>query len=152
MARNIKRDSEKSTNSQPQSGAPRHGDMFPVKVPPVSGNWHPRAKALYRSLKTSGQSAYYQNSDWEMARIACDLLTICYEAKGPGGVPTPFYKCTMMVAEINEMLKQLGATEGARRTAMRVELDVPLPDEESAEEKALASFYANLTSPQAAKG
>lgn len=144
MARNIKRDSEKSTNSQPQSGAPRHGDMFPVKVPPVAGDWHPRAKALYRALKSSGQSVYYQNSDWEMARIACDLLTLCYKQN--------FYKCTMMVAEINEMLKQLGATEGARRTAMRVELDVPLPDEESAEEKALATFYANLTSPQASQG
>lgn len=145
MARNIKRDSEKSTNSQPQSGPPRHGDMHEVKIPPVASSWHPRAKALYRSLKTSGQSAYYQNSDWEMARIAMDLLTICYEAKGPGNVPAPFYKCTMMMAEIHDILKQLGVTEGARRSAMRVELDVPQPAEESEEDRALAENYANLS-------
>lgn len=140
----IKRDNEKSTKHQPKSGAPRHNAMRPVRIPAAKKEWCKEARDLYNSLKSSGQSDYYQNSDWQMARIACDLLTLCYEAKGPGGVPQPFYKCTMLVAEINNMLTQLGATEGARRQSMRVELDVVTPEEESPEQAAQNDYAEAL--------
>lgn len=132
----IKRDNEKSTKHQPKSGAPRHNTMRPVRIPAAKKEWCKEARDLYNSLKSSGQSDYYQNSDWQMARIACDLLTHCYKQN--------FYKCTMMLAEINEMLKQLGATEGARRQSMRVELDVVTPVEESPEQAAQNAYAAEL--------
>ena len=132
----IKRDNEKSTKHQPKSGAPRHNAMRPVRIPAAKKEWCKEARDLYNSLKSSGQSYYYQNSDWQMARIACDLLTHCYAMN--------FYKCTMMLAEINEMLKQLGATEGARRQSMRVELDVVTPEEESPEQAAQNEYAEAL--------
>lgn len=134
----IKRNSDKTSRSQPLSGAPRVGEMWDVKIPPMKGDWHPRAKMLYRSLKSSGQSVYYQNSDWAMAVVACDLLSHCYEMN--------FYKCTMMLAEINTILTQLGVTEGARRQSMRVELELPVEEEMSEEEQTLLEYEALLDS------
>jgi hypothetical protein len=110
--------------------------MRDVKIPAGNKDWHPRAKALYASLKTSGQSDYYQNSDWQIALIACDLLSYCYGVN--------FYKCTMLLAEINTMLTQLGVTEGARRQTMRVELEFPVEEEQSAEENAIDEVAALL--------
>lgn len=132
----IKRNGDKTSRSQPLSGAPRTGEMRDVKIPRGDPDWHPRAKALFASLKSSGQSDYYQNSDWQIALIACDLLSYCYKVN--------WYKCTMLLAEINTMLTQLGVTEGARRQTMRVELEFPVEEEQSAEENAIDEVAALL--------
>ena len=117
-----KRDAERTRRGDPVSGVARHGEARPVKIPPVDGNWHKRAKELYRSLKTSGQSDYFQDSDWAYARILCDYLTRWYESPR-----------AMDGANIEQMMSKLGMTEGARRQVLRVELDLPeeeLPDAE----------------------
>jgi len=46
-----------------------------VKPPPAKSNWHPGARALYRSLIDSGQSDLYEPSDWAAARVAATVLT-----------------------------------------------------------------------------
>lgn len=130
----IKRDSSKTSTSQPLSGKPRHGEMRSVKVPAAKREWCVEAKAWYNSLKTSGQSDYFQNSDWQLARICGDLLTYVYKEK--------FVKCTMMIVEISSIMDKLGTSEGARRQTMRVELDLPVPVEQTEEQK-YADVYAN---------
>lgn len=46
-----------------------------VEVPPVHEGWHGLAKSFYRSLIASGQSRYYEPSDWALAQLACHLLS-----------------------------------------------------------------------------
>lgn len=135
MVQPIKRDNDKTSRSQPLSGAPRHGEMREVKIPGVPSEWHPRAKSWYRSLKTSGQADYFQNSDWQQALMAGDLITFIWNGK------FLVRGSAMMMSELSTMLGQLGTSEGARRQIMRVELDVPIEQEDSEEQKN-ASMYA----------
>jgi hypothetical protein len=106
--------------------------MRPVKIPPVDGAWHKRAKELYKSLKTSGQADYFQDSDWAYARILCDYLTRWYE------MPR-----AMDGANIEQMMSKLGMTEGARRQTLRIELDMPEAEKPDAQLVAI-SGYQNL--------
>lgn len=128
-----KKDSERTRRAEPASGAARHGELRPVKIPPVDRNWHKRAQELYKSLKTSGQADYYQDSDWAYARILCDYLTRWYERGG-----------AMDGANIETMMSKLGMTEGARRQTLRVELDLPEDERPDAELVAIGSYQNML--------
>jgi len=46
-----------------------------VRIPAANKDWHPIAKRFYNSLKTSGQSDFYQNSDWAFAYSVADDLS-----------------------------------------------------------------------------
>jgi hypothetical protein len=61
----------------------------------------------------SGQSKWYEPSDWATAWIAADLLTKIYECD--------FYRAGMLLAEFNHMAAMLLTTDGERRR-LRVEL------------------------------
>lgn len=65
---------------------PKEGESAPevVTIPrsseavapaPAKDEWHPLASELYESLKLSGQSQFYEPSDWALARVACELLS-----------------------------------------------------------------------------
>lgn len=134
-----KRDAERARSNEPASGAARHGEARPVTIPRADRkNWHPRAIELYDSLKSSGQSDFYQDSDWAMARVICDYLTNCY---------TRGFKA-MDMANIHTMLGRLGVTEGDRRQILRVELDQPEVVEKSAAEQAVDAYKNVLMMPQ----
>lgn len=131
----IKRQDEKRSRSVPSSGEPKLGEMQPVTIPSVPGAWCNRAKRWYNSLKKSGQSRYYQQSDWELAQFCGDLITYVYAQK--------FAKCTMMILEINSMMARLGTTEGDRRQTMRVELSEPVVEEMSEHDENI-EFYQDM--------
>lgn len=120
-----KRAAERTRTPDPKSGVARHGELRAVKIPPADRDWHKRAKEFYNSLKTSGQADYFQDSDWAYARVLCDYLTLWYERPR-----------AMDGANIEAMMSKLGATEGARRQILRIELD--LPEEETPD----AQLYA----------
>lgn len=124
-----KRDAERTRTAEPKSGTARHGELREVKIPPVDGSWHKRAKELYKSLKTSGQADYYQDSDWAYARILCDYLTRWYE------MPR-----AMDGANIEQMMSKLGMTEGSRRQILRIELDVPEEERPDAQLVAIGNY------------
>lgn len=134
----IKRQADKTSRSQPASGAARVGEMWEVKVPPARKGWHPMARDIYNSLKTSGQSVYYQNSDWRMAQAACDIIDFIW--KGSFQVRGS----AMLMGEANSILEKLGVTEGARIQAMRVELEHPVEEEMSEEEATLLDYERML--------
>jgi hypothetical protein len=117
-----KRDAERVRSNEPASGAARHGELRSVSIPNADRkNWHPRAIAWYDSLKTSGQQDYYQDSDWQTAKIIADYLTLWYQKPR-----------AMDMANIFAMMGRLGSTEGDRRQILRVELDAPVVEDKSA--------------------
>ena len=48
----------------------------PVTIPDADPDWHPVALGLYESARTSGQSDYYQDSDWWMLWNLCDEISV----------------------------------------------------------------------------
>ncbi|WP_197688731.1 hypothetical protein [Corynebacterium belfantii] len=84
-----------------------------AKPPRVSPNWHPLMKDWFRSLKESGQSAFYEPSDWQTARLLAEVMS--QELNSGEAVKAS------MLAEFNRAAAALLTTEGERRR-LRVEL------------------------------
>lgn len=74
---------------------------------------HPLVVDLWESLKASGQSQWYEPSDWQRARIACELLSRQLKS---GKVSSNMYQT------IQSDLASLMTTEGDRRR-LRMEID-----------------------------
>jgi hypothetical protein len=95
-----------------------------VKPPAEDRAWHPYAKGWFRSLKRSGQAQFYQESDWQEARLVCWLIT--QELSSPTGARAG------MMDVIFSRADALMTTEGARRR-LRVELITPKATDEAKE-------------------
>jgi len=87
-----------------------------VKPPTEDRAWHPYAKDWFRALKRSGQSQFYQESDWREAKLVAWLIT--QELSSPTGARAG------MMDVIFSRADALMTTEGARRR-LRVELITP---------------------------
>lgn len=46
-----------------------------VEQPEVDESWHPIAQSIFDSLAQSGQSAFYQASDWAAAVLMCESIS-----------------------------------------------------------------------------
>lgn len=146
------------------------GELFPVKVPSAPRDWHPIAKKLFNGLKTSGQSAYYQNSDWALAYSLCDDLSrfkqqeeaadhsqeqietwydLTPDERVAAGMdpkrPPRGHKggSAMKLVSIYGALERLLVTEGDRRR-LRLELKAPVPQETPAEVLVMEEYRRNL--------
>lgn len=73
---------------------------------------HPLISDFYESLKASAQSQYYEESDWQFARITCHFLDQQIKAGRPSA---------QMYAAVNTALSNLLVSEGDRR---RVRLEI----------------------------
>lgn len=62
----------RNTNYKPRSGVAGEGSQ-----PPFEGDekWHPVAKEMWASLPESGQSKWYEPSDWVSAYILCETIS-----------------------------------------------------------------------------
>jgi len=95
-----------------------------VKPPPAKRDWHPIAKSWYKSLADSGQSEFYEPSDWAMAQIVAesisrDLKPQVVAVPESSGVPV-FETVPMKGASLSAYLKAMTAlmvSEGDRRRA-----------------------------------
>lgn len=47
----------------------------PVVIPPAREGWHPVATAYYEAFKDSGESLFFEPTDWTHAQFACELVT-----------------------------------------------------------------------------
>lgn len=102
----------------------------PVKPPPARGAWAPLARAWYNALKLSGQSKWYEPSDWQAARVCAELLS--WELLRDGGP-----RAAQMHVVFSAMAS-LGTTEGdRRRLRIEVERQSEAPEQE-AEREAMA--------------
>lgn len=100
---------------QAPSGQP---DELP-DLPEPNPLWDPIAKDWYLSLRQSGQAAFYEPSDWAVARYAAELMSRVLDCseRGPNG---------QLVAALNSVMSSLLTTEGDRRRA-RMELERKKP-------------------------
>lgn len=105
---------EKDAITKAPSGPP--GGL--PELPNADPLWHPIASDWYLSLRESGQAAFYQPSDWAVARYAADLMSkVLLSERGPNG---------QLVAALNSVMASLLTTEGDRRRA-RMELERKKP-------------------------
>jgi hypothetical protein len=84
-----------------------------VDVPDADEEWHPIAARWYRSLAGSGQSAFYEPSDWAMAFFIAEGMSRCLLAQKMSG---------QMFTSVAEASTRLLVTEGDRRR-LRLELE-----------------------------
>ena len=83
-----------------------------VPIPDASPFWHPLAIDWFNSLKASGQSAFYEPSDWALARLVGQQVSDLAANKKPSAV---------MFSAIMSVMSDLLVTEGSRRR-LRLEL------------------------------
>lgn len=98
-------------------------EVFGVVEPPdADPEWHEKARSLFESLRGSGQSGFYEPSDWQYARVLCQLLSDEFErGNGPRAV---------MVQTIMSGLSSLLVTEGdRRRVRLELERDQDVPED-----------------------
>lgn len=108
-----------------------------VVTPEPSASWHPTAALWFSSLGESGQSHFYEPSDWALAYLVADLIT----AEFATGEPPK-------AASVAAWLKAMGSlmvAEGDRRR-VRLELDRPTATEDDVEVSELDAYRARLRS------
>lgn len=88
-----------------------------VTIPAADPEWDHVATQLWEALQTSGQSDFYQDSDWAYAYMLMDDITQYRRGKRSG----------QMAATIYSAMTALLITEADRRRA-RIELDAPEGD------------------------
>ncbi|MGW0984291.1 phage terminase small subunit [Streptomyces xiamenensis] len=105
-------------------------------LPEPDNDWHPVASDWYLSLRESGQAAFYQPSDWAVARYVAELMSRALSAERPNG---------QLIAAINSTMSSLLTTEGDRRRA-RIELERqrPVAEQQPAGVTAIADYRAAL--------
>ncbi len=108
-----KRDAERRRRNKPTTPTDTVKMTGKVRVPAADKAWHPVAAAWYRSLKLSGQSKYYEPSDWAMAKFAAQLMSGVLQSEKPS---------SEMVKALNVTLGSLLCTEGDRRR-VRMEIE-----------------------------
>lgn len=84
-----------------------------VPVPRADPEWHPVATRWFKSLKDSGQSFWYEPSDWAHAYYIAEAMSRNLNAGRFSG---------QLFAAVMAGMTELLTTEGARRRA-RVELE-----------------------------
>ena len=83
-----------------------------VRKPRADKDWHPTAKGWYNSLAKSGQSQFYEPSDWFTAHFLASEMSRCLYDEKPNAA---------LVGAIMSESRDLLTTEGQRRR-MRLEL------------------------------
>lgn len=84
-----------------------------VAVPEAGEDWHPIAREWFESLASSGQSRYFEPSDWQHARYVAEAISRNLKAGRFSG---------QLFAAVTAAMGELGSTEGARRR-MRIEVE-----------------------------
>lgn len=95
-------------------------------APEPEDTWHPIARDWFVALGNSGQAAFYEPSDWAMARLGAELMSKLAASDKPSA---------QMLASLLQITSSLLATEGDRRR-LRLELargEQVDPDEEAAD-------------------
>lgn len=82
------------------------------KPPAASRDWHPAARRWFRDLRASGQSRFYEPSDWSVAWLLAERMSRLLFDDAPNAAGW---------AAVDSGMSRLLATEGDRRR-LRLEL------------------------------
>lgn len=103
-----------------------------VAVPEADEMWHPIAHRWYESLRTSGQSRFYEPSDWAQAFYVAEAMS--------RNLSTDRFSAQLFASVLSAMTELL-TTEGARRR-VRLEVEREKAGDESAPVMVLDDFRA----------
>lgn len=110
------------------------GERRPVTIPREKTEWHADAKRWFKSLKTSGQADFFQDSDWALAVWIAGEMTYYREQTR---------RSPEMLKTILSGMEKLMTSETDRLKA-RVELSAPAVEEDSAAVLAIADYRKDL--------
>jgi hypothetical protein len=100
-----------------------------IPIPEANPSWHPTAQSWFRSLALSGQSDFYEASDWATAVFCAQIYDMFLRT----------YKATLLPSFVR-LSERLGVTVIDRKRN-RIELDEPDAsdaDEDAADEAVIA--------------
>lgn len=129
-----KRSDQRRRRNKPDVPVDKAPAAAVVEVPPADERWHSAARGWYESLARSGQSAFYEPSDWATAYLIAESMSRDLKPQfvGVDGEGEPIVKAIpMRGASLAAYLKAMTAlmvTEGDRRRA-RLELQRGQVDE-----------------------
>jgi hypothetical protein len=129
--------------------------MSDVPVPEASPEWHPVAARLFEALKASGQARFYEPSDWAVAYLMAESMSLDLKPQFVGFAQTgrdqteaEFAVIPLKGASLSAYLKALGsllATEGDRRRAsIELRRGQVVDADEDASVTALDEYRVNL--------
>ena len=124
-----------------------------VRVPRADSSWHKVAKMWFQSLAKSGQSRFYEPSDWSTAYLIAESISRDLSQQVIGFTEKEgaiFGTIPLKGASLSAYLKAMSSllvTEGDRRRS-RVELErgMVVDEDEAASVTALAGFQSKLAS------
>lgn len=114
----------------------RKAELKEVVVPEPDPDWGNVAQMVWNSLQNSGQSVFFQDSDYAYAYLTCQYVD--YLNKNPGARGS-----AMLLATVSQMMTNLMMTEAERRRA-RIELETPEPPAEPAHLAAVRDLRESL--------
>lgn len=124
-----KRESQRRRRNKPDRPITKGQGAAVVEPPKGNSRWHPVAKRWFASLASSGQSAYFEPSDWATAELVAESISRdlrpqpigVNDAGEPVMAELPI-KGASLAAYLKAMTNLL-TTEGDRRRA-GLELDI----------------------------
>ncbi len=128
-----KREEERRRTNAPEDGieVTKAPGAAVVEVPAPDEDWHTAAYDWYLSLEDSGQSRFYEPSDWMTAWILAEQMSRLLKPR-PTGMFGTLAVMPMSGSDLGAVLKGMSSlmcTEGDRRR-MRLELTRNIPDDE----------------------
>jgi hypothetical protein len=70
-----KRTDQRRRANKPEVPVDTRPGAAEVAVPKVNPQWHPLAKEWFKSLEASGQSVFYEPSDWATAKLLAETIS-----------------------------------------------------------------------------
>jgi hypothetical protein len=149
-----KRESQRRRQNEPEVPVEKADGAAEVPLPRPNPKWHPIAKRWFESLARSGQSAFYEPSDWATAELIAESMSrdlkpqvvgIKEETGEPVMATIPLKGASL--AAYLKAFSVLLVTEGDRRRA-RLELERPTlgGEEEMPDVSELADYRERLRS------
>lgn len=117
-----------------------------VKAPRVNSRWETFTKNWFRSLKESGQAAFFEPSDWQSAVLVAEQMDLLMKESKESGKPIRASAFEALWAAMGDLL----TTEGARRK-VKVELQrgPAAVDPDAAEVVSMIDDYRNMFEDEA---
>lgn len=147
-----KREAQRRRANKPVVPVETAAGAAKVEVLPANSKWHPIAKRLFESLGKSGQSVFYEPSDWAIAYLVAESISRELEPQMVGhtvdgrpvmaAVPVKGAALTAWLRAMTVLM----ATEGDRRR-LRLELArVGAPEEAGPDVSELTEYRRRLQS------
>lgn len=118
-----KRSTQRRRKNKPEHEIDQAPSGLPATAPPPDEHWHPVARRWYEALGESGQSVYYERSDWATAYTVAESLSrdlkpqfLGLDGEGEPIVRAVPIKGSALQAYLKAMANLL-VTEGDRRRA-----------------------------------